>query len=184
MNYLDLIIGLPVILLGISGFRRGLIKELASLAALVLGIYFAVFFSDLVAEWLRQTFDMDHRWVFIVAFLLIFIIVVMLVSLIGNLLNKIASLAALGIINRTAGLLFGIMKGVVIMSVVILFVNMIDSKSQFLKKELKDGSLLYAPVEKIAPLILQNLENIDFDDPSWKDFKKSRKESQNNFADV
>jgi membrane protein required for colicin V production len=45
-NYLDLVIALPIVLLAIMGFRKGLIKELASLAALVLGIYLAVVFSD------------------------------------------------------------------------------------------------------------------------------------------
>jgi membrane protein required for colicin V production len=184
MNYLDLIIAVPVVLLAISGFRNGFIKEAASLVALILGIYLAVYFSDFVAEWLKETFAMDHRWVFIVAFLLVFIGVVVIVSLIGKLLSKLISMIALGIINRMAGLFFGAMKGIVIMSLLILFLNMIDSKSQLLSKELKEKSMLYSPVEWVAPFLLQNLENINLDDPSWKDFNKSRKKTLDKITDV
>jgi hypothetical protein len=30
-------------------------------------------------------------------------------------------------------------------------------------------------VESIAPFVLMNFKNIDFDDPSWDDFKKKAK---------
>lgn len=184
MNYLDVIIAVPVVLLAIAGFRNGFIKEIASLVALFLGIYMAVYLSDFVAEWLKQTFAMDHRWVFIVAFLLVFIGVVIIVSLIGKLLSKLISIIALGVFNRLAGLIFGALKGLVIMSVLILFANMIDSKSQYFSKELKEGSMLYSPVENIAPMLLQNLEKINFDDPSWKDFDNSRNKSLEKITNV
>ncbi|NCA86157.1 MAG: CvpA family protein [Clostridia bacterium] len=170
-NYLDLVIALPVVLLAIMGFRKGLIKELASLAALVLGIYLAVVFSDKIASWLVQYIDISHRYAFIIAFIITFVTVVLLVSLLGRLLDKIASLALLGIINRILGLLFGIIKGAFIMSVFILLFNMIDSKEHILKSETKNTSLLYRPVEAIAPFVLKNITNITLDDPSWDDFK-------------
>lgn len=178
LNYLDLIIGLPIVLFAIGGYRKGFIKELTSLMALLLGIYFALYFSDVVAEWLIQYFDIGHRYVFIVAFILTFIAVVLLVSLIGKLLDKIASLAALGIVNKLLGLAFGVLKAGVIMSILILLFNMIDSNGNILKSELKDTSLLYRPVESIAPLILMNIDSIDFDDPSWDDFKKNTKDKK------
>ena len=92
-NYLDLVLALPIVLLAIMGFRKGLIKELASLAALILGIYLAVMFSDIVAGWLIKYVEISHRWIFIIAFILTFVAVVLLVSLLGRALDKIASLA-------------------------------------------------------------------------------------------
>lgn len=177
MNFLDLIIGLPIVLLAIHGYRKGLIKELASLVALILGIYVAIYFSGVVAAWLINTFDIGHRWVFVLAFIITFIGVVLLVSLIGKLLDKVASLAALGFLNRFAGLIFGVLKGALLISVLILIFNMIDSSSSILKEDVKKGSLLYNPVERIAPFVLMNLKNIDFNDSSWDDFKKKAKSS-------
>jgi membrane protein required for colicin V production len=162
---LDLIIGIPIILLAIMGFRNGFIKEIAALTALILGLYFAIYFSEWVADHLNTYLDMGHRWLFIIAFILTFVIVVLAVSLIGKLLNKIAALAALGIINRIAGMLFGIAKGVLIMSVLILLFAMIDNRASILKKDVKEGSLLYQPIEKVAPFILYKLQDINYDEP-------------------
>lgn len=172
MNFLDIIIAIPIVLLAISGYRKGLIKEVASLAALILGLYFAIYFSDVVAKYLIEYFDIGERYVFIVAFILTFIGVVVLVSLLGKALDKIASLAALGIINKLLGLFFGFLKGVILMSVLIMLFDMIDSKSNILKQETRDESILYDPVSKVAPLIWINIKNLDFDDPSWDDYKK------------
>jgi len=172
MNFLDVILAIPIVLLALSGYKKGLIKEVASLVALILGIYFAIYFSDIVASYLLEYFDISHRYVFIVAFILTFIGVVLVVSLLGRMLDKIASLAALGFINKFFGLIFGFLKGVVIMSVLIMLFNMIDSNDSILKKDTRENSLLYTPISQVAPLILMNIQNIDFDDPSWQDYKK------------
>jgi membrane protein required for colicin V production len=176
MNFLDIILAIPIVLLGILGYRKGLIKEVASLVALILGIYLAIYFSDVVAKYLIEYFDISERYVFIIAFILTFIGVVILVSLLGKLLDKVASLAALGIINKFLGLVFGLLKGIILMSVLILLFNMIDRKANILKQETRDGSMLYAPISRVAPLIWMNIENIDFDDPSWDDYNKKVKD--------
>ncbi len=172
MNFLDIILAIPIVLLAIAGYRKGLIKELASLAALILGIYFAIYFSDVVASYLIEYFDLNQRYVFITAFILTFIGVVILVSLLGKMLDKVASLAALGIINKFLGLVFGVLKGIILMSVLIMLFDMIDSKANILKQETRDESMLYKPLSRVAPQILRNIENLDFDDPSWEDYKK------------
>ncbi len=172
MNFLDIILAVPIVLLAFGGYKHGLIKEVASLVALILGIYFAIYFSDVVASYLLEYFDINHRYVFIVAFILTFIGVVLAVSLIGRMLDKIASLAALGFINKFLGLIFGFLKGIVIMSVLILLFNMIDSNDNILKEDTRNESMLYGPISNVAPLILMNIKNINFDDPSWEDYKK------------
>jgi len=58
------------------------------------------------------------------------------------------------------------------MSVLIMLFDMIDSKANILKQETRDESMLYKPLSRVAPQILRNIENLDFDDPSWDDYKK------------
>ena len=48
MNYLDIIIAILLIIAIVSGYRKGFIHQLASLAALILGIFLAVKFSKLI----------------------------------------------------------------------------------------------------------------------------------------
>ncbi len=176
MNLLDAMLVLPIVLMAISGYNHGFIKELASLAALVLGVYFAVYFSDVVAGFLISNFKISHRYVFILSFLITFMGVVLLVSMIGKMLDNIASLAALGFVNKIFGLVFGLFKGILIMSIFLVIFNMIDTKGRILKDENKKGSLLYQPLFQVAPLILINIKNIDFSDPSWDDYQKKIKE--------
>ena len=47
MNYIDIILGILLLLSAIGGFKKGLIVELASLAALILGIWGAIEFYNL-----------------------------------------------------------------------------------------------------------------------------------------
>ena len=47
INLLDIILLIPLLLFAWNGYKKGFIIELASLAALVLGLYMAFFFSDL-----------------------------------------------------------------------------------------------------------------------------------------
>lgn len=184
MNFLDLIIGLPIVLMAIGGFRNGFIKEVAALAALVLGLYFAFYFSDMVAGWLMDYLDISRRWLFIIAFILTFVVVVLVVSLVGKMLSKIASLAALGVINRLFGLVFGIVKGIVIMSALIMLFNMVDSKASILRQDVKENSLLWKPVERIMPYIILKIEAVDFDDPSWQDFKNNIRDKSRDAVNV
>ena len=46
VNILDLIILIPLLLWARQGYNKGLIISVASFAALILGLYFAFFFSD------------------------------------------------------------------------------------------------------------------------------------------
>ena len=54
MNYLDIIIIVLVLIFGIGGWRKGIIIEIATLLALILGLYGAFHFSDFTAEQLVQ----------------------------------------------------------------------------------------------------------------------------------
>ena len=62
MNYIDIILVLLLIFSAISGFRKGLIVELASLAALILGIWGAIEFSDITSEFLVENFNWEPEY--------------------------------------------------------------------------------------------------------------------------
>ncbi len=175
MNYLDLFIAIALIIAAIGGYQKGFIKSLTSLVALVAGIYFAIYFSDIVADWLIRNIDINRKYVFIAAFLLTFAGVSFLVHLLGELLDNIASLSALGVINKVAGMAVGVLKGVILMSILILLFNLVNSNHTIINQKTIDDSLLYKPVESVAPIILRNIQNLDFENPSLPDFDSKDK---------
>jgi membrane protein required for colicin V production len=72
-------------------------------------------------------------------------------------LTKLADFAALGIINKILGGVFGAIKIGLILSVVFIFFGKMNDTIPFVKKETLDESILYAPVRKIAPTIFPSI---------------------------
>ncbi|HVN58108.1 MAG TPA: CvpA family protein [Bacteroidales bacterium] len=153
MNWIDAVIIIILILGAVRGFINGLVKEVASLAALILGIWGAIKFSDFTAAKLYDYFDLTGRYVGIIAFIITFLIIVIVIHFIGMLVDKLMEAIALGFINRLLGIVFGLLKSVLIMSVVFVVLNAIDSHRHFLPKEKIDQSALYNPISDIAPSV-------------------------------
>ena len=164
MNFIDIILAILLLLGLIRGYRKGLFVSLASLVALVAGIYITVHFSDIVGAYLAQYLDWGDNTMKLTAFAVTFIGVVILISLAGKLLTKIADFASLGILNKLLGAAFGILKYAFIASVVIIFVDAANRSLHLLKKETLDTSILYTPVKKIAPMILPTILKDQQDD--------------------
>jgi membrane protein required for colicin V production len=171
MNWIDLVIVVILILSMVSGFINGLIREVASLAALILGIWGAIKFSGFTAAKLYDYFDMTGHYVGIIAFLITFGIIVVIIHFVGVLADKIADSAALGFFNRLLGIAFGLFKTVLIMSVFFVILNAIDAKRSFLPREKLEQSIFFNPISDIAPAIFPIIGEGGFDH-SFDRFKK------------
>jgi membrane protein required for colicin V production len=153
MNWLDAIIVVVLILSLVNGFINGLIKEVASLAALILGIWGAIKFSTFTAGKLYDYFDMTGHYVGVISFLITFGIIVVIIHFIGILADKVINAVSLGFINRILGIVFGLLKAVLIMSVIFVVLNAIDARRPFLPKKTIEESKFYNPISDIAPAI-------------------------------
>ena len=175
MNWLDAIIVVVLILSLVTGFINGLVKEVASLAALILGIWGAIRFSSFTAGKLYDYFDMTGRYVGIIAFLITFGLIVVLIHFIGILANKVVNAASLGFINRILGIVFGLLKSVLIMSVFFVVLNALDARRSFLPKKTIEESKFYNPISDIAPAIFPIIGEGGFN-RSFDRFKKKPQE--------
>ncbi len=157
MNYLDIILGILLLWGLIKGLSKGLFVSLASLIALVAGIYAAVHFSHIISGYLNRYVDWEKGIMNLTAFAITFVLVVLLVSLSGKILTKIADFAALGLLNKLLGGVFGVLKMAFIASVIIMFFDAGNKSLTIIKAETLNSSILYAPVKSIAPMILPKL---------------------------
>ena len=76
-------------------------------------------------------------------------------------------MVALGFLNKLTGGIFGILKGAVILSIILLIINKFDD--DLISQEKKEGSLFYKPVAGIAPFLWEKLKNQDVIEPPDKD---------------
>jgi membrane protein required for colicin V production len=175
MNWLDAIIVVVLLLSLVTGFINGLVKEVASLAALILGIWGAIRFSSFTAGKLYDYFDMTGRYVGLIAFLITFGLIVVLIHFIGILADKVVNAASLGFINRILGIVFGLLKAVLIMSVFFVVLNALDARRSFLPKKTIEESKFYNPISDIAPAIFPIIGEGGFN-RSFDRFKKKPQE--------
>jgi membrane protein required for colicin V production len=158
MNYLDIILGILLILSAFNGFSKGFVEELAGLVALILGIWAAIHFSGMMAHFLTSHLNFTFQHLSIAAFLITFILVVILVHLVGTLVSKVIKAASLGFLNRLAGFGFGVIKGALILSIILIVFNRIDEDVHIISSEKKAESKLYEPIRNFAPRIFPFLD--------------------------
>ena len=174
MNFLDIIFIIPIVWFAYQGFKRGLIIELASLLALILGIYTALYFSGYAADFLINNMDMSSKYVPVASFILTFIVVVVVVYFIGKILEKLINMVALGFLNKLAGSFFGILKAVIVLSIALLIINQFND--DLISHQKKKNSFLYGPISGIAPILWNSLEDFNFNDSKIDEFKEEIEE--------
>lgn len=161
MNYIDIIILALLAWALFRGFKNGLFVEMASIAALVLGIWGSIRFSWLTQNKLVEYFDMQGQYLGLVAFIITFIIIVILVHFFAKALDKLMKAVALGFIVRLLGMLFAVLKTILILSIVFIVLNTINQKAQFLPEDKISESKFYSPVADFAPLLFPIIEGGD-----------------------
>ena len=159
MNFIDIIFIILFILAGINGYKKGLIVELASLAALILGIWGAFEFSDITAEFLVDNFNWSWDHLNVASFIITFAVIVILVHIIGSVLNKMIEAAMLGFLNRLAGIVFGVLKSALILSVILVVFDRIDRDVNIIPEDKKAESRLYQPIRNFVPSIFPFIED-------------------------
>lgn len=157
MSFIDIVLAALLLFGFIRGLFKGLFVEIASLVALVLGVYGAIHFSYFAADLLESKVDWNEKTINIVAFAITFVIIVLAISLAGKALTKLADFAALGLLNKLFGGVFGALKIGLILSVLLIVFNKLNNTLPFMEKEDLEESVLYKPVKSLAPMIFPNL---------------------------
>lgn len=157
MNTVDIILSLFLLYGLVRGLFRGLLAELASLIGIIAGIYGAIHFSHFVGEFMADHVEWKVQYVNLISFAITFILIVFLVSLAGKILTKAVAIVALGIVNRLLGGVFGFIKSVFVASVIIMFFKSTNERIDLIEENTLQSSILYAPVEQIAPIILPSI---------------------------
>ena len=168
MNSLDYYLLIPILSGVVFGLFKGLIKELSSLIAIVLGVYGAKIFAPVIAKILHEIFKFSDTFAFPLAYLLLFIGIAVVLHFLAKILGGIFDSLALGGVNKLLGAIFGGIKNALILSVFLNIFNAVDAQFSIIKPNTKAASILYKPIIAMAPTL-------------WDEAKKrnTNKEKQN-----
>ncbi len=161
MNYIDIIIGLLLLFAAIGGYRKGLISEIISLAALILGIWGAINFSYIATDFIRENFGSDYKNLNIISFILTFIVIVIIIHLAGSLVRRIMESIIPGFLNKLAGAAFGVLRTALILSIILIAVDKIDTDVRIISPQKKAESQFYSPLRNLAPSLFPFIYNWD-----------------------
>ncbi len=160
MTFIDIVFTILLCYALYKGIKNGLFVELASLLALIVGIYVTLKFSHLMKNVLEGYVSWNPKYIEIAAFALTFILVVVAIHFLAKILTKIADFAFLGWINKLAGAGFSMLKMLLMLSVLILFFEKINSNNALAKQETLDASIFYNPTKEIAAFIFPHIEDL------------------------
>lgn len=123
------------VVLGISvalGLVRGAVREVLSLVGLAASVYFAFNFADDFSKDYVSKFIEDPSVSYIVTFVLIIVVTLFAVTLINLFARQLLKASGLSLLNRVAGGVFGILRGAIICSILVMilgFIPGVTSKS-------------------------------------------------------
>jgi len=157
MGLLDILLGIPLVWGLWKGLKNGLFMEIASIVALIAGIYGAIHFSYITGDYLSKHLEWNERNMSIIAFIITFILIIIVVHLAGKLLTKVANFAMLGLLNKIAGALFGTLKVAILLGAAFVFFDRMDSTFNLMDEQTKKESILYQPIKDIGALIFDKV---------------------------
>ena len=155
LNFIDYIILVILALFLIQGYRKGIIIGLATIAALILGIYAAVHFSNYLNSTLMEHLHPSAKWLPILSFSITFILVVIAVMFVAKLTEKLVDLIGMGFFNHIGGAALGLIKGVILISILLFLVKSVDSSGKWLTEKDKKGSFFYNRVVDVFPTLMK-----------------------------
>ena len=164
MNVIDIILAALIGFGIVKGLYRGLLVEVASLLAILMGAYAAARFSNYAGVLIAKHFEWSENTVSITAFVITFLSIFFVISFVGKALTKLASFASLGVLNKTLGGLFGGLKAATLISVALIVFDTLNTSTPLVSEACIAESIFYKKVQSLAPAILPNIvgENSQF----------------------
>ena len=154
---LDAIIGVALAWALFRGFQKGFIVKIASLIALVAGTFAGFHGSEGLANWLNNEVNWSETSVQLTAFILTFILVVIGVHFLAKLIEKMADLTALGLINRLVGMALGAFQMVLLLSITTFALDGVFGERNWLPAGAAKESVLYPSVETAVEWIIPEM---------------------------
>ena len=120
MNWLDIVIIVVAVLLGIAGLRQGIIKTVFGIAGLIGGIVLAGRYYGGLAALLSPA---GATWANIAAYAIILIATLVVASVIGWFVAKLVHIVMLGWLDRLVGCVLGVVIGSLLCAAILAIVG-------------------------------------------------------------
>jgi membrane protein required for colicin V production len=159
MNYVDIFISSFLLYGFVRGLFKGFISEIASVIGLVLGIYLATQYNGDLSNYLisKQFLSWKEGYIIILSNIILFVLTILIVSILGKVATKIAKLVALGLFNKILGGIFGLLKNILILIVVVFIFNLANNSLKIMEQDKLELSIYYKPFNELSEFVSANV---------------------------
>nr|WP_321522597.1 CvpA family protein [uncultured Macellibacteroides sp.] len=153
MNWLDITLVCLAGLGFVKGLFDGFIKQVVSLIALILAIYFCGQLATWFQAFFLESGMLSSKASVIVSYILGFALIVAVINLAGSAVDKVVDATPIGVLNHLSGGAFGVLIMILFTSLFINFYETVDKHNLFISKETKEASRFYYFTESIIPSV-------------------------------
>ncbi len=160
MNYLDVIIAIPLLFGAWRGYKQGLIFEMAMIIGLILGFYIGFKFLHYFEKFVSKYISSSGDFLPYLTFFIVLALVIALMILLAKMLEAILKITALNLFNQIAGAVFGIIKFALVLSFLLALFKPVDLRMSLIPNKIKTESVLYNPVLNIAHYLFPAIQDV------------------------
>jgi len=142
----------------VLGLLRGLVKEVLSLLACVVAFLAAIWWGPLVSAWLTNLIE-NTLLRTAVAYGLVFIVMLLLVGLINLTLATLIDKTGLGQADHGLGALFGLLRGVLIVLVLVALAGYTELPAEPWWKEARLSGTVVQGIQQIKLMLPPSLSS-------------------------
>ena len=125
LSLLDIIIGIVLLFFLITGYKKGFVRQTATILGLLISVYVSVYFYLDFVIFLERFLDLSPTVLQFISFAIIFIVLNVVIHLLGESFKALLDKLYLEAADRAGGILFGGLKGIVLVYFLVVILNQI-----------------------------------------------------------
>lgn len=150
MCILDIILTLCLVVALVQGLIKGFTEQVIALVSIIVGSWAAFRFSNIICATIQPYLHASDRILHVMVFVLMVAVVIIIFHLIGKIIKASIHFAMLGWLDRLLGAIFSTLKVCLVIGIIIILFNTINTSFQLVSQDILGKSILYTPLKNIA----------------------------------
>ena len=150
---IDIVLLILLAIGSIRGFMKGFIYEVAMLGALVVCYFLGFKMAEYVSTFLFKSFGGSPQVLHFVSYAIVWIGVSIGAWFLAKLFEGLVKVVALGVFNKIAGGIFGMLKYAFLIGLFLYFFNKADQHFNLITSDKKAESIFYYPLLRIGQIV-------------------------------
>lgn len=150
MNALDIVLLLCFVPAIFQGITKGFVRQVAAIAGILLGVWLAFHFSTAAVNWAGQYVEVKQQTLTVIVFIVLLVIGLLCAHVAGKAVSSVIKVVMLGWLDKLLGLAFALMKALLIIGLIVVFIDYLDSHLHLIGGDLLTKSVLYGPLKELT----------------------------------